>query len=59
MEENKKFFAELEIVRFEDTEVITASCGMEMCTYDCYCDGDMGCPCEDDCVSECECENEV
>ena len=54
MEENKKFFAELEIVRFEDTEVITTSCG-----YDCYCDGDMGCPCEDDCVSECECETEV
>lgn len=38
MEENKKFFAELEIVRFEDTEVITTSCGMEMCTYDCECE---------------------
>ena len=36
MEENKKFFAELEIVRFEDTDVITTSpCGLE-----CSCDGD-------------------
>ena len=34
MEENKKFNAELEIVRFEDVDVITASpCGLE-----CPCD---------------------
>ena len=48
MEENKKFNAELEIVRFEDTDVITASpypvdlgcpvdlgpCPVDLCSYD-------------------------
>lgn len=39
MEENKKFNAELEIVRFEETDVITASsCPSDgFCGLDCYC----------------------
>ena len=44
MEENKKFNAELEIVRFEDTDVITASpCTADGCTAEDPCLYD-GCP---------------
>ena len=50
MEENKKFFAELEIVRFEDTDVITTSpCGMDGCG----CNDDTLCACEEDNLPPC------
>ena len=40
MEENKKFNAELEIVRFEDIDVITESCPSDAigCPDDLFCD---------------------
>ena len=44
MEENKKFYAELEIVRFEDVDVITESCPFDnlFCPTECvaYCESD-------------------
>ena len=53
MEENKKFNAELEIIRFDETDVITASpCPVDLgcladlgpCPVDLGCPGDLG-PC--------------
>lgn len=53
MTENQRFVAELEIVRFDDEDVITTSCGSDFaCVSECmgycawHCEGEFECMAE-------------